>query len=326
MAEQKVRDGAVEPAEPVALVVHRRLAESNYPTYEAWHVKVCERLASWPGFLGQEIIEPRPPVQSDWVIVQHFRNAASARAWLHSKDRQALEAEMVGHFKGDADVHLITETTRYPSQAASVLISSRVDPDQEEEFLAWQRIISSAESTFDGFIGHQVQRPVPGVRDHWVVVLSFDSNEHLNAWLESGERAALLKAGAPFNRELALAKTSYGFGFWSGGSPTPDPIFKSNLVVLLMLYPLVFLWGYFVSEPLIDSHGVPFWLSLFIGNLVSTQLLGWFLVPWAFQRFGWWLKRGQPLRVHLYGYAIILALYIVSMALYAWLLGIRADA
>ena len=39
----------------------------------------------------------------------------------------------------------------------------------------------------------------------------------------------------------------------------------------------------FVSGPMIDARGVPFWLSLFVGNLVSTQLLGWWVVPAAFE-------------------------------------------
>ena len=34
--------------------------------------------------------------------------------------------------------------------------------------------------------------------------------------------------------------------------------------------------------------GLPFWLALFIGNVVSVVLLNW-LVPWASRGFGWWL-------------------------------------
>lgn len=344
-------------AEVVALVVQRRLAETSADAYLAWQRRVAARLASWPGFLDRQVIPPNPPVQVDWVVVQRFRDLASARGWLQSPDRAALAAEIADHFLGNDEIQLrsaepvrppsdttgrhgrrtgdggagssgdvlVTENTRDRANAASALISARVAPDLEGEFLAWQRSIAAAESRFDGFVGHKVERPIPGVQEDWVVLLSFDSDEHLDGWLASPERAALLADGERFTRGLRLVRSSYGFGFWSGDPPTaaPDPVFKSNLLVLLMLYPVVFLWGYFVADPLFASHDVPFWLSLFIGNVVSTQLLGWWLVPWAFRRFRWWLRPG-PARAQMAGYLLIGALYAGSMAVYAVLLALRS--
>lgn len=308
----------------VALVVQRRLAESSTDAYLAWQRRVEARLATWPGFLDRRVIPPNPPVQVDWVVVQRFRDLAAARGWLQSPDRAALAAEIADHFLGNDEIHVVVENTRGRPHVVSALISARVAPDLEGEFLAWQRSVAAAESRFDGFVGHKVERPIPGVQDDWVVVLSFDSDAHLDAWLASPERAALLAEGERFNRELRLVRSSYGFGFWSGDPPTaaPDPVFKSNLLVLLMLYPVVFAWGYFVADPLFASHDVPFWLSLFIGNVVSTQLLGWWLVPWAFRRFHWWV-RARSVRAEVAGYLIIVALYVVSMAVYAVLLALR---
>ncbi|WP_382304677.1 hypothetical protein [Herbiconiux sp. UC225_62] len=307
----------------VALVVHRRLAEESYAEYAAWQEKVGRRIEEWPGFLDRRVIRPDPPLQVDWVIVQRFRDIDAARGWLQSADRMALLEEIKGHFIGNDDVHLFTEDTEKPAEAASVLISSRVPEAEEGAFLDWQRQISAAESRFDGFLGHKIERPIPGVQEEWVVALSFDTPDHLEKWIESPERKALLDAGRDYNEQLTLTRASYGFGFWSGqkGNDLPDPVFKGNLIVLLMLYPIVFLWGYFIGDTLLS--GLPFWLSLFIGNVVSTQLLGWLLVPWAFRRFRWWVKRGIPPRVHAAGYAIIIALYVVSMAAYAGLLALR---
>ncbi len=316
--------GPAGPDGPVALVVHRRLAESSAPAYQAWQEQVAARLASWPGFLDRRVIPPNPPVQVDWVIVQRFRDVHSARAWLQSPDRADLAAQISDHFVGNDEIHLVVENNRDRGAAVSALISSRVAPGLERDFLAWQRTVAAAESRFDGFVGHGALHLVPGVQEDWVVLLSFDSDEHLDAWLASPERTALLADGERFTQQLRLVRSAYGFGFWSGQEPTaaPDPVFKSNLLVLLMLYPVVFAWGYFIADPLFAAHGVPFWLSLFIGNLVSTQLLGWLLVPWAFRRFKWWMRPG-PLRTQVAGYAIIVALYVVSMAVYAVLLALR---
>lgn len=316
-------DPAPAGAAPVALVIHRRLAASSYEEYEAWQGRVAAVLAGWPGFLDRRIIRPDPPHQVDWVIVQRFTDVESARSWLQSEQRAALAAEISGHFVGNDDIHLVQEDPIRRAQAASVLISSRVAPELEHEFLAWQRRISAQEARLDGFVGHKVERPIPGVQDNWVVVLSFDTDEHLQAWLDSDERRALLVEGERFNEQLTLQKASYGFGFWSGDAPAPEPVFKSNLIVLMMLYPVVFLWGYLIADPLFAAHGVPFWLSLFIGNLVSTQLLGWFLVPWAFRRLSWWTRDRPPRHVDLAGFALVGAVYVVSMAVYAWMLSWR---
>lgn len=306
----------------VSLVVHRRLAPEHYAEYETWQREVGDRLATWPGFLSRDVLRPDPPHQVDWVIIQHFTDATAARAWLQSDERAALMARIAPILVGNDDVHLFTEEVRHAAQAASAIISSRVRPEDEKDFLAWQRAISTAESRFDGFLGHRIERPVPGVQEDWVVVLSFDTDEHLSRWVDSPERATLLEQGSRFTQDLSVTKASYGFGFWSG-SEAKDPIFKSNLLVLLMLYPTVFLWGYFIADPLFAAQGVPFWLSLFIGNVVSTQLLGFFFVPWAFRRFRWWLRRNRTPKVHFYGYAILVAFYLASMALYAWLLSLR---
>ena len=306
----------------VALVVNRRIAAADDEAYAQWQRRLGEVVERQPGFIRREIIPPNPPVQDDWVVVQHFRDVASARAWLQSDARRELLAQISPIFIGNDEVHLVTEENRHPAQAASALISTRVAPEQESEFLAWQREICATEARFDGFLGHKVERPIRGVQEDWVVILSFDTEQHLDAWLGSPQRRALLERGGAFGSDIRLAKASYGFGFWSG-NPQPDPVFKSNLLVLLMLYPIVFLWGYFISEPLFERQGIPFWLSLFIGNLVSTQLLGWFVVPWAFRRFRWWLHPGRGWRTQLLGYGILIVLYAVSMAVYAWLLALR---
>ena len=75
-----------------------------------------------------------------------------------------------------------------------------------------------------------------------------------------------------------------------------------NMLVLMMLYPVVFVFGALVQKPLLVDNGVPFWLALFIGNVVSVALLNW-LVPWSARRFDWWLAPQRPagMRINLIG-------------------------
>jgi antibiotic biosynthesis monooxygenase (ABM) superfamily enzyme len=84
-----------------------------------------------------------------------------------------------------------------------------------------------------------------------------------------------------------------------------------NMLVLLMLYPIVMLFGIFVGAPLLDrTLHLPFAVSLFLGNIVSVALTG-FLVPWIAGHFGWWLRPAadRKLRINLRGAAFISAMY-----------------
>jgi hypothetical protein len=67
----------------------------------------------------------------------------------------------------------------------------------------------------------------------------------------------------------------------------------------------------FVQNPvLIKRLGIPFWLALFVGNLVSVVLLNW-LVPWASKRLGWWLQpAGQAsMKTHILGVGVVTGIY-----------------
>ena len=92
------------------------------------------------------------------------------------------------------------------------------------------------------------------------------------------------------------------------------PAWKQNMVVLLLLYPVVFLFGLWVQTPLLmRAAGLPFWLALFIGNVVSVLLLNR-LVPWTNDLFRWWLDPARARRrVDVAGAALVLALYGVCL-------------
>jgi hypothetical protein len=65
---------------------------------------------------------------------------------------------------------------------------------------------------------------------------------------------------------------------------------------------------------------MPFWLSLFVGNVASVLLLSW-LVPWTVKRFGWWLQPAaqDAGRTDWVGAGLIAALYGVAMLVFSHL-------
>jgi hypothetical protein len=71
------------------------------------------------------------------------------------------------------------------------------------------------------------------------------------------------------------------------------------------------------------GNGLPFWLALFVANIISVVALGWLLVPAADRLFGWWLyprRRRRPVTTVL-GVAVVVALYGLSLVLARWISG-----
>ena len=62
------------------------------------------------------------------------------------------------------------------------------------------------------------------------------------------------------------------------------------MVVLLVLYPLVFLLNEWLQKPiLVGIFGLPYWAFLFINNAVSVVLMS-LILPSVSRQLGWWLR------------------------------------
>jgi antibiotic biosynthesis monooxygenase (ABM) superfamily enzyme len=83
-----------------------------------------------------------------------------------------------------------------------------------------------------------------------------------------------------------------------------------DMIVLLLLYPIVFLWGVVVGTPLLANKlNMPFAIALFVGNIFSVGMTG-FMVPWVANRMGWWLNPTRNVvRANLLGAGLICAIY-----------------
>ena len=216
-------------------------------------------------------------MQTDWVIVQRFQTVEAAQGWLQSEQRQRLIEEIQPILVGPDDIHLFTQDeSGASSNSVSAIISTRVKPGQEDAFRRWYRRISAAQSKFEGFQGYKLEPPIPGVQDDWVTILRFDSDAHMEAWLNSEQRKQILQGTDAFSLDTHIRKARVGLNlaFTGGAQQGSPPLWKVNMVVLLGLYPTVFLFSILVQTPLLMHNGMPFWLALFLGNAFSTALLG----------------------------------------------------
>jgi uncharacterized protein len=318
MSAAAAEPGAV--AATVSVVVQTRVAAGHDQDFVRWQDKLFETVARFPGYIDHAVTPPNPPVQVDWVIIFRFATADAARGWLNSEERLKLLAEIQPYLVGQDDVHLFTDTDgpRH-TPPVTAIISMRILPEQEQAFLEWQRRIDALESTFPGFEGYRLEPPVPGVQDDWVSVLRFDTDEHLENWLKSPERARILEEAPKFTVPFHVRKAHTGFEPWfmSGKPPGTEPPawWKMDMIVLMMLYPSVAFFNVVIGKPILGPLGVPFWLQLFLGNVFTTVFLAWPLVPKASEVLDWWLhpKPNSPASTRLAGIAAVAVVYLVCM-------------
>ena len=290
--------------------------------FARWQGETSGFIQHIPGFIEQRLLPPNPPLQVDWVILQRFASLADAQRWLRSPERQKRIEGVAPMLVGRDDVHIVQDEAGGIKPApVSTIISTRVKPGRETEYRAWERKIAAAQSKAPGLQGYRFEPPVPGVQEDFVAILRFDTRENLQAWLDSPVRRALIEEATPLTEEFHARTASSGFEQWFRDAAPGDgalPVWKMNMLVLLMLYPVVFLFGYFVGAPLLDrALHLPFAFSLFLGNVVSGSLTG-FLVPWIAPRFGWWLRPapGREARINLMGAALISAVYAAMVLLF----------
>jgi uncharacterized protein len=310
------------PARSVSIVTQTCVKPESAEAFARWQGETSTVITNFPGFIEQRLMPPKPPLQVDWVILQRFASRDDAQRWLASPERQARIDGIAHMLVGRDDVHIVQDEASAIHRApVSAVISTRVKPGKETEYRAWERKIAAAQSKARGLQGYRFEPAVPGVQEDHVAILRFDSEENLNAWLDSAKRRKLVEEAEPLTEEFHTRTVRAGFEQWfheAGAGAAPLPVWKIDMLVLLMLYPIVFLFGVFVATPfLMNRLALPFAISLFLGNIVSVGLTG-FLVPRVANHFGWWLhpKGPQPLRTHLLGAGIIVALYAVMVVVF----------
>lgn len=282
----------------------------------SWQSTLTRLISSQPDFLSVEIL-PTHQGSAQWQIVQRFTHAAALDRWMANAHRQTLMAELMTLKAPDgAAVREEIAPDYHALGGVTEVITTVVEPGREPEFLVWTEAIQAAQSHFPGYMGSFVQAPVAGEAPHWATLVRFATPAQLDAWLESGERRALLDRADPTMSRWSSRRLAGGFGSWfgpdvAGASP---PAWKQTAVVLLVLFPVVILEMRFLSPHL---AGLPTTVGTFIGNAISVCLVSWPLAGLAGAAMTWWLKppAAHRWRNEIGGAAVMMALYAAEIGL-----------
>ena len=292
------------------VIIGQRVRPGAELEFQAWQQEMNGAASRYPGFLGAEVTPPTE-VQPDWVVVYRFNSIANVQAWINSATRQERLTKGAQYFDGPGTQQVIGGGARQSDPLVTVVVTHRVDPANVEDFLAWQERLRLAESTFTGFRGTELFRPVRGVQEEWTALYRYDSAADLDKWLVSPERKALLAEGDKFSEfQSRTIDNSFGswFAFDDNGVEAPPPSeTKTSIAVWVGLYPTVVLLTLALS-PL----KMPLWLGLLIGNLISSFVMSFVTMPYYVNRLlGRWLRPPAGVlkaRANLQGIAIALGL------------------
>jgi hypothetical protein len=193
--------------------------------------------------------------------------------------------------EGDRDRAIL----RVRGPRASSVIVHRFPADHAEAFLDWLGGITDAAGLHPGYQATEVYPPGGDHDDAWVVIIHFDDEPTLAAWLAAPERTAWLARLPHAARDFRIRTMPAGFGSWvagqagdgeDGAAPGRVPHWKSFLLVLVALYPVVMLLTLFVG-PRTAGLGLP--LAMLLSNILSVAILEWGVMPPLNRALGPWL-------------------------------------
>ena len=300
-----------------ALAVYR-VARGRGESVRAWQREFDAAASECAGFVESRVTVPDNP-EWDWAASVTFTSERRLRAWLGSARREALIADGAKAGVVDAVRAIVLVEGEAPPGGVAVF-THRVLTGRDDEFRAVQNDLNVAGREFTGYRGSVVLAP-GSPEGMWMSVVRFENDSNLAAWRSSERRAALLPAlRAQLHEEFGQYTRSTPFGSIvrvGAGGTSVTPLWKTAMVVLLVLYPVVMLLSRFLG-PLLSDTGADPGLALWVSQVASMVALTYLCMPLATKAFRWWLDPldGADVRTSLKGAALIVVLYAVTLVIF----------
>jgi antibiotic biosynthesis monooxygenase (ABM) superfamily enzyme len=169
-------------------------------------------------------------------------------------------------------------------------VTRRVKPGHEPFYESFLEGIIADAARFPGHLGVEVFRPAAASTGEYRVVYRFDTSEHLDAWLQSDERAAWLERAEPHVVGPMRMQVLTGLETWFTlpdlpGIPPPPP-YKMALLTWVTIFPLITI-VVIVLEPLLERLAlVP---RLAVTTAVTVPIMTWLVMPRVTRLLRGWL-------------------------------------
>jgi antibiotic biosynthesis monooxygenase (ABM) superfamily enzyme len=147
-------------------------------------------------------------------------------------------------------------------------------------------------------------------------LVRFASAGQLDAWLNSPQRQELLREHDALVSSWESHHLPSAFAGWFPADKTTGatpPAWKTSMVVMLVLFPVVML-EMRLLHPLLGWLNVS--LATFVENAISVILTTWPFVPLAIRGLNWWLlpSNAHARWINPAGIALLTVLYAAEIA------------
>lgn len=187
------------------------------------------------------------------------------------------------------------EKTQPQSGPVTLVISEVVDPSKLVAYEAWTKGINQDARQFEGFLGVEIIRPRDHDHPEYVVIVKFDTYDHLRRWLISPTYRDWMDQSYGLIAVRSQQQLPNGLELWftlpqsrSGARPPlpPPPYYKQVVLGVLAVYPLILLANRLLG-PLLG--GLPPLLGLFFSVIFVSALLTYPVMPWLSKSLEFWL-------------------------------------
>jgi hypothetical protein len=251
--------------------------------------RVHAAVAEQPGYLHDDHQPPDARHPDEWVVTYQFTDTDALEAWLASPIRRKLMGEGRELIVGEPREQVLAVAGVTDARPVTAVISSRVKPGREADYRDVHDDIEVALASTEGFLRCELFEAVPGVQPDTIVVFAFDTREHLDAWLDSDARRAIIRRLEPLVEGERTLNVVGGFAGWfSSDGDRPVKRWKQSLAVLLGLFPVSLAVAVLRDEL---APGLPLVPGVLVGNVVGVTMLGYVLMPIITRRLSGWLRR-----------------------------------
>tara|TARA_R100001143_G_scaffold59843_3_gene58812 strand:+ start:1930 stop:2502 length:573 start_codon:yes stop_codon:yes gene_type:complete len=177
------------------------------------------------------------------------------------------------------------------SSGATAVITHRVRSDKHAEYERWLDEIVPVGKASPGHLDLHIIRPIAGITETFTIILRFDTEEHLQNWMNSAERERLIARAQPLLSEGDDFYISSGLDFWFAptGARAKIPLrWKQFLLTWSAIFPLALLLPYIVT-PALSLLGVS--SNQLVNTFVTTAVIVFFMVYIIMPRYTRLLKR-----------------------------------
>jgi len=286
--------------------------------FDAWVGEVRSAAEATPGFVACTA-SIRRDAPLDWAIALTFESEHLLHDWL---DRATWKTSV----RRGAERGLLRLSSDLVIVGGAVLptgvgiVASNVSDGMEADFHAAHGRLTTVAAQFSGYEGTAVFPP--DVFGEWMSLIRFRTESQLSAWLGSPQRKEVLPpVRSSLTQDFSVFAQTTPLGPTVrrvNGKTAMTPSWKTAMLLLMVLYPMVMLQSKFVA-PVLGKLGAEPWLSVWLGQVLTVALMQWWLMPTVSSWCRRWLDPvdGAGLRISLRGAAVAVIVYAASLTVFA---------